>query len=185
MANITAEHLQHMARRHHATMQKLDSFRERIATYSQKGFGLLETGFGSWAGGLLEGRSGGAAIGPIPLNLGIGIAMVAAGAIVGGGKEEVTVTREVTANFERVTARRNSLGEHLSNLGNGFVGSYLAATGYAFGKRWRETGKILGGGGHPWTQPYENGWPKGQVTADAATSPPPVPPAPPTAGWYQ
>jgi hypothetical protein len=49
--------------------------------------------------------------------------------------------------------------DDLNHLGNGFVASWLAATGYAFGKRWRESGKFLGGGGHPWTHPYENGWP--------------------------
>ncbi len=32
------------------------------------------------------------------------------------------------------------------------VGGLLAATGYAFGKRWKETGKLWGG--HSWTQAY-------------------------------
>jgi hypothetical protein len=143
MANITEEHLHHMARRHHATMQKLDSIKDRIAGYAQKSFGLMETGFGAWAGGVLEGRTGGMAVGPLPLNL-----LLGAGFLVAGFASTNSPTLE-------------KYGEHFNNLGNGFVGSYLAATGYAFGKRWKETGKILGGGGHPWTQPYENGWPKG------------------------
>ena len=140
MANITEEHLHHMARRHHATMQKLDGIREKVAGYAQKSFGLLETGAGAWAGGVLEGRTAGMAVGPLPVNLllGAGLLMLGYGNI--GGEK---------------------YSEHFNNLGNGFIGSYLAATGYAFGKRWKETGKILGGGGHPWTQPYENGWPQG------------------------
>lgn len=198
MTQITAEHLQHMAKRHHATMKKLDGIKEKISLYTQKSFGLLETGFGSWTGGLLEGRTGGASLGPVPLNLGIGVVLATVGAIAGARKEKVTVTEEVTADFRRVTAQRDQIGEHLTNLGNGFIGSYLAATGYAFGKRWKETGKVLGGGGHPWTQPYENGWPKGGQSTRPTTMPPAMPmpnfdrspspsqtPAPPTAGWYE
>ena len=147
MANITEEHLHHMARRHHATMQKLDGIRVKISGYAQKSFGLLETGAGAWAGGMLEGRTGGMSVGPLPINLLVGAGLLVAGYANLGGER---------------------YSEHFNNLGNGFVGSYLAATGYAFGKRWKETGKILGGGGHPWTQPYENGWPKGGEAPKAA-----------------
>jgi hypothetical protein len=149
MANITEEHLHHMARRHHATMQKLDGIREKISGYAQKSFGLLETGAGAWAGGMLEGRTGGMSVGPLPVNLLAGAALLVAGYANLGGER---------------------YSEHFNNLGNGFIGSYLAATGYAFGKRWKETGKILGGGGHPWTHPYENGWPKGGAEAPPKTS---------------
>jgi len=138
MAHITEEHLHHMARRHHATMQKLDTIREKISGYAQRGFGTLETGFGAWAGGVLEGRTGGASLGPIPFNLGIGAAFLLVG-------------------YTNLAGEKYS--EHLNNFGNGLLGSYLAATGYAFGKRWRETKSLFGGGGHPWTHPYENGWP--------------------------
>ena len=152
--SITEEHLHHMARRHHATMQKLDGIREKISGYAQKSFGLLETGAGAWAGGMLEGKTGGMSVGPLPVNLLVGAGLLVAGyANLGGDK----------------------YSEHFNNLGNGFIGSYLAATGYAFGKRWKETGKILGGGGNPWTQPYENGWPKGNGVA--------APAAPAAAGW--
>jgi hypothetical protein len=178
MAQITEEHLHHMARRHHATMQQLGTIHEKMAVYSKKGLSLLETGFGAWAGGMLEGRTGGKGLGPIPYNLGIGLVLAAVGAIV-DSRQDVTITREVGPDFSRVTAKKSTFGEHLTNLGNGFLGSYLAATGYAFGKRWKETGKILGGGGHPWTQPYENGWPKG-----GAGAPPPAAPGAPAVGWY-
>lgn len=139
MATITEAHLHHMARRHHATMKKLDGIREKVAGVTGRFVGTFETGAGAWLGGAIEGRTAGGTVLRIPINLGIGAIMLAVGTIPG----------LVNAGW----------GSHLSNVGNGFIGSYVAATGYAFGKRWRETGKVLGGGGHPWTSPYENGWP--------------------------
>jgi hypothetical protein len=167
MAHITEEHLHHMARRHHATMQKLDGLREQITGYAQKSFGLLETGAGAWAGGLIEGRYGGAALGPLPYNLLAGVGFLIAGYANLGG---------------------DTYSKHLENIGNGFIASYTSALGYAFGKRWRETGKAFGGGGNPWLSPYENGWPKGKVEAaqTAFQEAPPMPPPPPpaaAAGW--
>ena len=149
MANITEEHLHHMARRHHATMKTLDGLREKFGGITQRAVSTLETGAAAWLGGAIEGRSAGASLGPVPINLGVGALLLVAGHLDLAGEKH---------------------SEHLNNVGNGFIGSYLAATGYAFGKRWKETGKILGGGGNPWTQPYENGWPKGT----AAAPPPPV-----------
>jgi len=145
MANITEEHLHHMARRHHATMKKLDELRGKFSGFTGRFVGTIETAAGAWLGGTIEGRTAGAALGPLPINLGVGIVFLGAAHLnVAGGR----------------------WSEDLSNIGNGFVGSWLAATGYAFGKRWKETGKMLGGGGHPWTHPYENGW--AQVPAPAA-----------------
>lgn len=125
-------------------MQKLDGLREKFAGITQRSIGTIETGAAAWLGGAIEGRTAGASLGPVPLNLGVGVLLLAAGHLDLAG---------------------STYSEHLNNIGNGFVGSYLAATGYAFGKRWKETGKILGGGGHPWTQPYENGWPHGAAPA--------------------
>jgi hypothetical protein len=143
MANITEEHLHHMARRHHATMKKLDGIRERVTGITGRFVGTIEAAAGAWLGGAIEGRTGGASIGPLPVNLGVGVLLLA------GSHLEMA----------------KKWSDDLNNLGNGFIGSYLAATGYAFGKRWKETGKILGGGGHPWTHPYENGWPHGAPAA--------------------
>jgi hypothetical protein len=147
MANITTEHLHHMARRHHATMQKLDSLRAKITDYAHKSFGLLETGAGAWVGGLVEGKFGGAALGPLPYNLLAGVGFLVAGHMNLGGVQ---------------------YSKHLENIGNGMVASYTSALGYSFGKRWRETGKAFGGGGSPWMHPYENGWPKHLQGAAAA-----------------
>ena len=168
MANITAEHLHHMAKRHHATMQKVVLIQERVAGVVQRSTGTLETGAGAWLGGLLEGRTGGQSLGPVPLNLAAGLAMVAVGHVAGAAKDGPL-------------GSMSPMADHLNNLGNGLIGSYLAGAGYAFGKRWKETGKAFGGGGRPWTHPYENGWPKGAPAAP----PQPTNGAPPQAsGWY-
>lgn len=137
MANITEEHLHHMARRHHATMKQLDGLREKFSGMTRGFVGTLETGAGAWLGGAIEGRTGGGTVMHVPLNLGAGLLLLTAGHLNLAGEQH---------------------SEHLNNLGNGFVGSYVAATGYAFGKRMKETGKLFGGGGHPFTEPYANGW---------------------------
>ena len=134
MANITEDHLHHMARRHHATMKKLDGIRERSIAVAERFFGTFEIAGGSWLGGAIEGKFDGATVLKVPVNLGIGAALLA------------------VSHFNFPNSHWSG---HLSNLGNGFIGSYLAATGYAFGKRWKDTGKLLGGGGHPWTHPYD------------------------------
>jgi hypothetical protein len=134
--DITEEHLHHMAKRHHATMKKFDGLRDKFSGITQRFVGTLETGAGAWLGGTIEGRTGGGTVMKLPINLGVGFLLLAAGHLDLAGSQ---------------------WSEHLNNIGNGFVGSYVAATGYAFGKRWKETGKLFGGGGHPWAHPYENG----------------------------
>jgi hypothetical protein len=147
MANITEEHLHHMAKRHHATMKKLDGLREKFSGVTERFVGTLEVGAGAWLGGAVEGRTGGGTVLKVPINLGVGAVLLAAGHLDLAGDQ---------------------WSGHLNNLGNGFIGSYVAATGYAFGKRWRETGKMFGGGGQPWAHPYDNGWPKGPAEVPPA-----------------
>jgi hypothetical protein len=147
--NITEEHLHHMARKHHATMRKLDGLRDKFGSITQRAVSTIEHGAGAFIGGALEGKTNGASLGPVPINLGIGALLLVAGHLDLAGPV---------------------YSEHLNNIGNGFVGSYLAATGYSFGKRWADTGKLFGGGGHPWTQPYgSNGW-----SVPAPSAPPPA-----------
>jgi|SRR6185436_17550205 len=142
MAHITEEHLHHMARRHHATMRKLDGIRERLSGITGRFIGTIEVGAASWLGGALEGRTSGGTLLKVPYNLGIGVLFLALGHGVGQTESGVA-----------------SYSDHFNNLGNGFIGSYLAATGYAWGKKWKETGKLFGN--HSWSQAYagnEMGW---------------------------
>jgi hypothetical protein len=131
MANITEEHLHHMARRQHATMKKLDGLREKWSARAGFLFSTLEVAAGAWLGGAVEGRTAGSTVLRVPINLGTGVVLLAAGHLDLAGEQ---------------------WSGHLTNLGNGFVSSYLAAVGYAFGKRWKESGKLWGG--HSWTSPY-------------------------------
>ncbi len=116
-------------------MKKLDGIREKITGISRQAFGTLETGAGAWIGGVVEGRSGGWAVGPLPVNLLAGVALLFAGH----------------------TNLAKDYSEHLTNVGNGLLASYTAALGYAFGKNWRE-GKKLFGPATP-TNPYDEDFP--------------------------
>lgn len=144
MANITEEHLHHMARRHHATMKKFEGLQDKFRGYAKGFFSTAEVGAGAWLGGAIEGRTSGGTVLNVPINLGVGALLLVVG---------------------HLNLTGDKYSEHINNLGNGFIGSYAAATGYSFGKRWKETGKLLGGGGHPWTHPYENGWAPGAAPA--------------------
>src|SRR5580765_2905437 len=108
------QHLHHLARRHHATMQKVVVLQEKITTYTSRAANLIEVGAGAWLGGLMEGRTGGRAT--VPLLLGGTLLLIG---YVGDN-------------------------DHGVNLGNGLISSYLATAGYEFGQRWQSTGKFLG-----------------------------------------
>lgn len=145
MANITEEHLHHMARRHHATMKQLDSIVERRGEILGRGLNTLEYGFASWVGGAVEGWTGGGSI-PIiklPWNLFGGLVFMGLGHWL----------------------HDKAPGSHLSNFGNGLLGSFVAAEGYAFGRRWKDTGAVFGEGkGSPLLHPYAE--PTGPVSGD-------------------
>lgn len=132
MANITEEHLHHMARRHHATMKKLEAVTESKRKVFHGFKGVAEIGAGAWLGGAIEGRWDGKSIGPIPINLGIGAALLVAG---------------------HMNVANGKWNADLTNLGNGFLGSYLAAVGYKFGQNLRAGGSLFGGLGHPYSMP--------------------------------
>jgi hypothetical protein len=131
MANITEEHLHHMAKRHHTTMRKLDALKEKFSGMTERAVRTVEVGAGAWLGGVVEGRTGGGTVVHVPINLGVGLALSAAGYLDLAG---------------------NEYSKHLNNFGDGFIGSYVAATGFNFGKNWRDTGKLFaskGGGALP------------------------------------
>ena len=129
-----------MAQRHHATMKKFDGLREKFTGVARHVATTVEVAAGAWLGGMAEGKTAGAAVGPLPVNLLAGIALVGA------------------SHLKQVDSWGKS--DDVNNFGNGFIASYFAATGYSFGKNWKETGKLFSGG-HPWTHPYAEGLPPG------------------------
>lgn len=138
MATPTMEHFRHLAERAHKSDSALKKFKDkhsaRLARYAGLAFSVAETGAGAWLGGTLEGRTDGRKVGPLPLNLGVGVVLLTIGQL------------ELADKYS----------SHLLNVGNGFVGSYFAAVGYSFGKRWKESGKTFPPlwGGHSWGSPY-------------------------------
>lgn len=125
MANITEEHLHHMAKRHHHISKKFDALRDKFAGMTERAVRTVEVGAGAFLGGVLEGRTDGGTVLHVPMNLGVGIALSAAGYLDLAGEE---------------------YSKHLNNFGDGFIGSYVGSKGYAFGQNWRNTGKLFGGG---------------------------------------
>jgi hypothetical protein len=120
--NVTEEHLHHMAKKLHHTNSKLHAIRAKFSGVTERAVRTVEVGAGAWLGGLVEGRTAGGTVMHVPINLGVGIALSAAGYLDLAGSE---------------------WSGHLNNFGDGFIASYVAATGYAFGKRWKETGKLF------------------------------------------
>jgi hypothetical protein len=132
MADIGHEHLHHMAKRLHHTNQKLDAIRAKFSGALGKAVDTVSVGAGAWLGGAIEGKTGGDTFMRVPYNLGIGAVLLLVGHV-----------PSISGEYSKL----------LNNLGNGFVGSYVAAVGYQFGKRWKDTGKLFGG--HSWSNPYE------------------------------
>jgi hypothetical protein len=142
MANITEEHLHHMARRHHATMRQLDAHKERWGGILGRGINTLEYGFAAWIGGAIEGKTDGGTLPfiKLPWNLAGGLIFMGLGHWLAD----------------------KTPGPHLSNLGNGLLGSFVAAEGYAFGQRLKGGGK-----GSSFFHPYgHEEVPAGPVSGD-------------------
>lgn len=127
--NLNEQHVHHMAKRLHQAHSKLAELRDRFAGATERFVSTLEVGGGAFIGGVIEGRTeGGALFGHVPYNLAGGALLLAAGHLELAGEE---------------------WSDHLNNVGNGLLAGYIASKGYAFGKRWHDTGKFLGGGSTP------------------------------------
>lgn len=125
--SIHEQHVHHLAKRLHQAHGKIDELRAKWSGVANAALSTAEVSAGAFLGGVLEGKtSGGALFDRLPYNLLGGVALLAAG-------------HTVLADTD--------YADHVNNVGNGFIAGYVASKGYAFGERWRDTGKILGGGG--------------------------------------
>jgi len=127
MANITEQHLHHMAKRHHVTMRKYDAIKEKARGTADRLLGTLEVGSGAFLGGMLEGRTQWAPLG-IPVSLLVGSALI------------VGAHLDTLLDFG---ALGSQVSGHINNVGNGFIASYIGGVGHNFGTRWREDGTFL------------------------------------------
>jgi len=127
MAEIHQEHLHHLAKRNHKLMEALHQAKAKGAKIGKILFGTLEVGLGAYVGGVIHGRTMkhvdpvtgetvGATVGPIPMELAAGAAVLALG------------------HFD-------ILGEewtpHVDRFGTGLVAAFATNKGYAFGERWK------------------------------------------------
>jgi hypothetical protein len=149
--NLTHHHLHHAYSQAEKHKKKWEAYREKFSAVTEGAIRLVEVGGGAWLGGMLEAKTGQGTFMHVPINLGIGVALSAAGFLDLAGE----------------------YSEHLNNVGDGFIASYAAATGYNFGKNWKETGKLFGARSAPAPLP-----------SPAAAPPVPAPhPAAAAAGW--
>jgi hypothetical protein len=147
--NLTHHHLHHAYSQAEKHKRKWEAYREKFSAITEGAVRLAEVGAGAWLGGMIEGKTSQATFMHVPINLGVGVALAGAGFLDLAG----------------------AYSEHLANVGDGFIASYAAATGYNFGKNWKETGKLFGAKAAP---------------APLPAAPPPMPaphPAAAAAGW--
>lgn len=116
------KHIKHLADQvvHHK--KKHENLQGKFEAVTAGTIRLAEVGAGAWLGGVLEGKTGQGTFFHVPINLGVGLVLAGAGAL------------DLAGDWS----------PHLSNLGDGLIASYAAATGYSFGKKWKETGKLFG-----------------------------------------
>ena len=130
---LTHEHVHHLAQRLHKAHAKIESMEGKLAAVAHHVLDNVEVAGGAWLGGAIEGYWDGKSLGPVPLNLLGGFALVALGTAVPKVPEKVK--------------------SHLANLGTGMIASYAAAVGYKVGDNWRRNGFHLWGA-HSLSKPY-------------------------------
>lgn len=123
MANISREHVHHLARRGEHLYKRLEKLREKLSGTTARAVRTLEVSAAAVVGGVIQGKAGpeGAHIMHVPTDLGLGLALNVLGYFDAAGDE---------------------YSEHLNNLGDGFLASYLSNIGFGWGNTWRTTGKL-------------------------------------------
>lgn len=118
-------HVHHLAHRAHSLHRRLEALREKLSGTTARAVRTLEVSAAALAGGVIQGKAGpeGAHLFHVPIDLGLGLALNVLGYFDAAGDE---------------------YSEHLNNLGDGFLASYLSNVGFGWGNSWRTTGKLFG-----------------------------------------
>lgn len=124
MPDFTHEHAQHLIKRTKSLRVRLDAMKERLRGGTQKIVRTGEVCAGAFAGGMLQGHAGpdGMTIVHVPVDLAAGVAL----------------------NVLGILGAAGDYSDHLSNVGDGFLGAYLSSVGFAAGKKWQERGSLFG-----------------------------------------
>ena len=114
-----------IAHRAHSLHRRLEKMREKLSGTTAKAVRTLEVSAAALAGGVIQGKAGpeGAHLFHVPVDLGLGLALNVLGYFDAAGDE---------------------YSDHLNNLGDGFLASYLSNVGFGWGNTWRTTGKLFG-----------------------------------------
>lgn len=124
MTDFTHEHAQHLIKRTKSFKARLDAMKDRLTGATAKAIRTGEICAGAFAGGMLQGHAGpdGMTVAHIPVDLAAGLALNVLGIFGAAGDHS----------------------DHLSNVGDGFLGAYLSSVGFAAGKKWQERGSLFG-----------------------------------------
>jgi len=121
---MATTHVHHLAHRAHSLHRRLEALRAKLSGTTARAVRTLEVSAGALVGGVIQGKAGpeGAHVLHVPVDLGLGLAL------------------NVLGYFDAA----GDYSEHLNNLGDGFIASYLSNVGFGWGNSWRTTGKLFG-----------------------------------------
>jgi len=146
---MATSHVHHLAHRAHSLHRRLEALRDKLSGTTARAVRTLEVSAAALAGGVIQGKAGpeGAHLFHVPVDLGLGLALNVLGYFDAAGEE---------------------YSEHLNNLGDGFLASYLSNVGFGWGNTWRTTGKLFGPKAAPMPLPPPGAPPmvQGEVSED-------------------
>lgn len=125
--NLGIPHFRHMAQRIIDTKKRFAEYKNRVGvkTAVTKVARTVEVGVGALAGGVMQGRAGehGLTLFHVPAEILGGLALNVAGHFKVAG----------------------DASDHMINVGDGLIASYVNHLGFGIGRSWRDTGKLFGG----------------------------------------
>lgn len=115
----------HHAQRAERAEKRESRLRERGARVIEKIVRTGEVALGATIGGLIQGKAQTGMIGPVPIDLGLGV---------------------IANGLAAADVFGDRASEHLGNVGDGLIAAWGADLGHAVGARWKNTGRLFGPG---------------------------------------